>query len=281
MFNPPNDLTGTVAFVSGASRGLGRTYALALAKAGAKVFATARTAQGDPATQGSLAELEATGRAEGLDIAIGRMNLANTCDIEAAVTTCVERFGRLDTVVNNAVWTINRLDLLEIDVEEWEMAFRINVIAPYQLMRAAAAHMQKNGGGSVINLTSIAARSIESAVTSAGFPTYSVTKSALERLSSYAGADLAQSGIAVNAISPGNAEYYMRDGRDPDMEFWGAPMVHLAAQRAPGGITGKIVHTYEYGDKWGPLYDTLPTRDARLNKMLAVSDNPEGYFAQR
>jgi len=73
----------------------------------------------------------------------------------------------------------------------------------------------------------------------------------------------------------------MRDGRDPDMEFWGAPMVHLAAQRAPGGITGKIVHTYEYGDKWGPLYDTLPTRDARLNKMLAVSDNPEGYFAQR
>jgi len=117
MFNPPNDLTGTVAFVSGASRGLGRTYALALAKAGAKVFATARTAQGDPATQGSLAELEATGRAEGLDIAIGRMDLANTCDIEAAVTTCVERFGRLDTVVNNAVWTINRLDLLEIDVK--------------------------------------------------------------------------------------------------------------------------------------------------------------------
>ena len=67
-YQPPNDLSGTVALVSGASRGIGRIYALALARAGAKVLATARTVEGDPQTIGSLAELVATAQAEGIEI---------------------------------------------------------------------------------------------------------------------------------------------------------------------------------------------------------------------
>ena len=84
MYQPPNDLTGTAVIVSGASRGIGRIYALALAKAGAKVLATARTLEGDPNTIGSLAELEATAKSEGLEIATMRVDLFSEEEIAAA-----------------------------------------------------------------------------------------------------------------------------------------------------------------------------------------------------
>lgn len=280
MYQPPNDLTGTAAIVSGASRGIGRIYALALARAGAKVLATARTAQGDPGVIGSLAELEATARAEGLDLAIRRVDLAQEADIKAAVAECVDRFGRLDAVVNNATWTIKKLDSLGVDSDEWDAAFRINVKAPYFFLREAAPYMDAVGGGSVVNVTSLAGRPSKPGAGAHGYPSYAVSKAALERLSSYCGADLVERGIAVNAISPGNPEYYMRDGRQPDIDFWGSPIVHLAAQRPAKGITGQVLHTYEFGHKWGPAYASPSQWDERLEKMLAISDKPFGYYAQ-
>jgi NAD(P)-dependent dehydrogenase (short-subunit alcohol dehydrogenase family) len=281
MYQAPDDLTGTVALVSGASRGIGRIYALALARAGAKVLATARTVEGDPETIGSLAELVATAKAEGLEISACKVDLADAASITAAVDECVSRYGRIDTVVNNAVWTIKVLDFLGIDEDEWETSFRINVLGPYRFMNAAAPHMMANGGGSIVNLTSLAARHMGPGSRSHGFPTYAVTKAALERMTNYAGSELGAKGIVVNAISPGNAEWYMRDGRQPDIDFWGSPVVHLAAQRAPDGINGQIVHTYEFGTRWGPEFTTPPQRDDRLLKMLEIADKPYGYFGQR
>lgn len=280
-YQPPNDLSGTVALVSGASRGIGRIYALALAKAGAKVLATARTVEGDPAIIGSLAELVATAQAEGLEISACKLDMADKASIETAVRTCVERYGRLDTLVNNAVWTISILDSLGIEDDEWEASFRINVLGPYRFIDAAAPHLMDHGGGAVINLTSLAARHMGPGSRSHGFPTYAVTKAALERMTNYMGSELGEKGIAINAISPGNAEWYMRDGRQPDMDFWGSPIVHLAAQRAPDGINGQIVHTYEFGTRWGPEFASPPQRDERLVKMLEIADKPYGYFGQR
>ena len=127
----------------------------------------------------------------------------------------------------------------------------------------------------------MAARHMGPGSRSHGFPTYAVTKAALERMTNYMGSELGEKGIAVNAISPGNAEWYMRDGRQPDIDFWGSPIVHLAAQRAPDGINGQIVHTYEFGSRWGPEHSAPPQHDERLLKMLEIADKPYGYFAQR
>ena len=93
-YQPPNDLTGSAAIVSGASRGIGRTYALALARAGAKVLATARTVEGDPEVIGSLAELVATAKAEGIEISACKVDMLDKTSIEAAVATCVERYDQ-------------------------------------------------------------------------------------------------------------------------------------------------------------------------------------------
>jgi hypothetical protein len=57
--------------------------------------------------------------------------------------------------------------------------------------------------------------------------------------------------------------------------------VHLAAQRPPSGFSGEVVHTYEYGTRWGPEFTAPPQRDERLAKMLEYADEPFGYFRQR
>jgi citronellol/citronellal dehydrogenase len=89
-------LAGRIAIVSGANRGVGRTYALALAGAGAKVMALARSADGDPTIPGTLAELVTTGRAAGLTIAARLCDIGDEADIRHAVEQTVDR--RRDTV---------------------------------------------------------------------------------------------------------------------------------------------------------------------------------------
>ena len=281
-YQPPNDLSGTAAIVSGASRGIGRIYALALARSGAKVLATARTVEGDPRSIGSLAELVATAQAEGIEISACKVDMMDKATIAAAVATCIERYGRLDALVNNAVWGVTaKFPALGISDEEWENSFRVNVLGNYHFMEAAMPYLTQDGGGAIVNLTTLGARPSRAGAKAHGFPTYAVTKAALERLTTYCGVEFAEQGVAVNAISPGHAEYYMRDGRQPDIDYWGSPMVHLAAQRLPGGFSGEVVHTYEYGKHWGPEFTEPPQRDERLTKMLSYADEPFGYYRQR
>ena len=281
-YQPPNDLTGTTAIVSGASRGIGRIYALALAKAGAKVLATARTVEGDPEVIGSLAELVATAKEEGIEISACKVDMMDRSTIEQAVATCIERYGRLDALVNNAVWSVSgNFPPLGISDEEWENSFRVNILGNYHFMEAAMPWLTKDGGGAIVNLTTLGARPSRAGAKAHGFPTYAVTKAALERLTTYCGVEFPEQGVCVNAISPGHAEYYMRDGRQPDIDYWGSPMVHLAAQRMPEGFSGEVVHTYEYGTHWGPEFTEPPQRDERLAKMLSYADEPFGYFRQR
>lgn len=246
------------------------------------MLATARTLDGDPSVIGSLAELVATAKAEGLEISACKMDMADKASIEAAVAACMDRYGRLDALVNNAVYGVSGTgDALGISDEEWENSFRINVLGNYRFIDAAAPHLMADGGGAVVNLTTLTARPSKPGAKAHGYPTYSVTKAALERLTTYLGTELGDKGVAVNAISPGHAEYYMRDGRQPDIDYWGSPMVHLAAQRPPDGICGQVVHTYEYGTHWGPQFATPPERNERVVKMLSFADEPFGYYRQR
>lgn len=123
------------------------------------MLATARTVEGNPATIGSLAELVATAKAEGVEISPCKVDMMDRASIEEAVATCIERYGRLDALVNNAVWGVTgKFPALGISDEEWENSFRVNILGNYHFMEAAMPHLVKDGGGAIVNLTTLGAR---------------------------------------------------------------------------------------------------------------------------
>jgi len=263
-----HDLSGKVAIVAGASRGIGRTYALALAEAGARVVALARTVDGDPSKIGSLAEVVATARAAGGDLVASACDIADEASMVRAVRETVASHGGVDILLNNAIWPIRGFDALAVTLEEWAVTFKLNVGGAYVFMREVIPHMIARGGGSIINMTTASAQTSQPGTTNHGYPAYAVSKAGLERLTTYFAAEFADRNVAVNAISPGNASRYMRGGRELDRRFWGEPIVHLAWQRPQGGISGQVLHTYEFARSWGPKPAAPPQWDEQITAML-------------
>lgn len=184
------ELDGLAAIVTGASRGLGRAAALALAEQGARVLAAARSAA-------ELRELAGT--------LPGRIEPA-PCDVadpEAAAAlaqTALEAFGRLDIVVNNA-GIAPAGAFLEQDPRIWHDVMALNVSAPAALSRAAGKHMAAQGSGSIINVASTSG-----ILGKASLAAYSSSKGALIQLTKALAAEWAALGIRVNAIAPGAFE---------------------------------------------------------------------------
>jgi NAD(P)-dependent dehydrogenase (short-subunit alcohol dehydrogenase family) len=275
-------LAGKVIVVSGASKRLGRCYALALARAGAQVVALARTLGDDPAQMGTLREVEATARAEGLQVAARRCDLEDEASIRDVVEQAAREFGGIDGIVNNAVFA-DRIKSRGIARSHWDRAFGVNVRAPYVLIDTAAPHMEQRGGGSIINITSLAAgKTGKGGGAHRGLLLYGLTKAALNRMTSWYAAELEGGNIAVNAISPGDVSVYMRlvngiDPETPDREvvageqldeaFWGDPVVWLAGAR-PAQVTGEILHTYTFGESWGPSRDRPPQWSPAIQRIL-------------
>jgi 3-oxoacyl-[acyl-carrier protein] reductase len=269
------DLSGKVALVSGASRGIGRAYALALAEAGVKVVALARTVDGDPSRPGNLAELVATARARGGEVFARACDIGDEAGIVEIVRQTVADHGGVDILLNNAIWPIRGFDALKVSLEEWATTFRLNVGGAYVFMREAVPQMIARGGGSIINMTTASAQESKPGTTNHGYPAYAVTKAGLERLTTYFAAEFEDRNIAVNAISPGNVSRYMqRTGRQPDLRFWGAPILHLAQARPGAGPTGQVLHTYEFGRSWGPKPAAAAQWDEEITTLLREFEAP-------
>jgi NAD(P)-dependent dehydrogenase (short-subunit alcohol dehydrogenase family) len=264
---PERPLSGRVVVVSGASRRLGRSYAFALARAGARVVALARTLGDDPQQMGTLREVEASARADGLDVTARRCDLTDEDAVRRVVDDVAQEFGGIDGIVNNAVAFSERIECSGIARKDWDEAFAVNVRAPYLLIDGALPHMRARGGGSVVNITSLAAGSTgKGGGAHAGLLLYGLTKAALNRMTAWYAAELEDSGIAVNAISPGDVSVYLRTvnaideerpnrdvvaGEQLDEAFWGDPVVWLVGAR-PADVTGQVLHTYAFGEGWGP-----------------------------
>jgi NAD(P)-dependent dehydrogenase (short-subunit alcohol dehydrogenase family) len=184
------DLTGRVAIVTGGSRGLGRAVALGFAQAGASVVVASRKLD---ACEAVVAEIAAIGR-DGLAVAV-RMQEPN--EVRTLVAATVERFGRLDIVVNNAATVLDRT-LERLDPATFEGAFTTNLLGPLLLVQEATPHLAAGGHGSVINITSIAAHA-----SSPGRYLYPPAKAALTQVTRTLARDLGRQGIRVNAIAPG------------------------------------------------------------------------------
>jgi NAD(P)-dependent dehydrogenase (short-subunit alcohol dehydrogenase family) len=201
-----NELHGKVALVTGASRGLGRAIALAFAREGAALSICARGAGQLDATAEAVRRLGAPVLAVAADI-------AGAGDRERLVALTLDRFGRVDVLVNNAS-TLGPTPLpLLADTEpgDFEEVVRVNLAAPFLLTRALAGSMLMRGSGLIVNVSSDAAVN--------GYPgwgAYSAAKAGLDALTRVWAAELAGSGVRIVSVDPGDMDTAMHRAARPD-----------------------------------------------------------------
>jgi NAD(P)-dependent dehydrogenase (short-subunit alcohol dehydrogenase family) len=210
-----------VAFITGASRGIGRGCALELAKRGLDLVLTARTVTGAERLEhsstvrksstaplpGSLEETATEARALGAEALVVKLDLARREDWPAAVEAAVDRFGRIDVLVNNGRYVgPGHMDPFEdTPVELIEQMLLCNVIAPLHLVKLCLPIMKRQGGGIVINITSSAGeREIPAPIGQGGWGLgYSLSKAAFNRMVPGLAKELRAYNIAVIGLMPG------------------------------------------------------------------------------
>jgi citronellol/citronellal dehydrogenase len=194
-------LAGKVAIVTGASRGLGQYVAEGYAREGAAVVVAARTEQvRDERLPGTIYETAARITAAGGRALPVRCNVAEPAEVEALVQRTLAEFGRVDILVNNAAVQPPG-GMSTVQLRHWDVEFRVNVHGPFYCTRAVLDPMRAQGSGCIINVSSRAADMVWQG--QAGH--YGVTKATLEAMTKAFAAELAEAGIAVNALKPEGA----------------------------------------------------------------------------
>jgi NAD(P)-dependent dehydrogenase (short-subunit alcohol dehydrogenase family) len=194
-------LEGKVALITGASQGLGRALALAYAKGGARVVINARSEE----SIRPVAEEVDSSDAEVLALAA---DVSKGADVERLVGAAVERFGRIDVLVNNAGLLGPRVAIVDYPEDEWRRVIDANLTGPFLVSRAVIPHMPE--GGSIVNVVS--GVSVEGR---AEWGAYSVSKFGIEGLTQILAAELEERGIRVNAVDPGGMRTTMRAAAYP------------------------------------------------------------------
>jgi NAD(P)-dependent dehydrogenase (short-subunit alcohol dehydrogenase family) len=262
-----------VAFVTGASRGIGRGCALHLAKAGFDVVIAARTMRdderptfGDVRVPGSLeataAEIEARGR-HALPV---RLDLLDRASCRAAVETALTHFGRVDVLVNNAIYASAMRPFEHTPIEEFDKAFAANVVAPLDLIQQLLPHWKAAGAGMAIGITSGAGHNeTAAAVGAGGWPlAYSLTKAAFNRMAAGVAKELKQYDIAVVNLEPGFiateqmtlvlSQHGIDAGNGLPVDVPGAVCAYIASHATPMTFSGRTVDAPQMAS-WMQLLD--------------------------
>lgn len=192
------DLTGKVAVVTGASRGLGQGMAIGLAQAGASIVAVASTAENASDT---VAKIQALG---GKAVALGCQQ-DDPAQVKQLVTDSIAAFGQVDILVNNA-GTIRRAPAEEFSDEDWDAVMETNINGVFRLSRGIGKHMLERGSGKIINIASLL--SFSGGIT---VPAYAASKGAVMQLTKALANEWAARGLQVNAIAPG---YFSTDNTE-------------------------------------------------------------------
>lgn len=191
-------LHGKVALVTGASQGIGRETALALVEGGAKVAVAARNEE----RLGALVE-EIAGRG-GVALAV-KMDVADAEQVKAGFKMVLEKFGRLDILVNNAAITRDGL-ALRMKQDDWDAVIRTNLTGAHLCIQQALGTMMRARTGRIINIASVVAQ-----MGNAGQANYVAAKAGLIGLTKALAMEIASRNVTVNAIAPGFIETPMTD----------------------------------------------------------------------
>lgn len=236
-------LTGKVALVTGASQGIGRAIAVALAAAGARVALAARNEQ-------KLAEVAGQIQSAGGEALSIKMDVAEPEQIKSGFQQVLAKFARLEILVNNAAITHDGL-ALRMKLDDWDTVLRTNLTAAHLCTQQALSTMMKQRWGRIINITSVVAET-----GNAGQANYVAAKAGLIGLTRAIAMEMASRNITVNAVAPGFISTPMTDplpdkvkeemkariplGRFGTENDVAAAIVFLASEEA-GYITGHVL----------------------------------------
>ncbi len=237
-------LPGKVALVTGASRGIGRAIALALAAEGAKVAVNYATSSG--AADAVVAEITAAG---GEACALGA-DVSQADQVDNLIAAVTNKWGQIDVLVNNAGITRDTL-LLRMKLEDWQTVIDLNLTGVFLCCRAVSKIMLKQKSGRIINITSVSGL-----MGNPGQANYSAAKAGVIGLTKTLAKEFASRGITVNAVAPGfiatdmtkdlkGAEEVLKFiplGRFGEAEEVAGMVRFLAADPAAAYITGQVMN---------------------------------------
>lgn len=238
-------LSGQIALVTGASRGIGRAIAERLASEGAVV--ALNYLQRQDAAEEVLAGIQASsGRAE-----LCRFDVASGTEVTSAIQNLVDRYGKIDILVNNAGLALDNL-LLRLKEEDWERVMNVNLKGVFLCTKAVTRFMIRQRSGRIINLTSVVAQTGNS-----GQAAYSAAKAGVIGFTKTMAKELASRAITVNAVAPGFIETDMTGSLPEQVKSgylslipagrWGtaaevAEVVAFLAGPLAGYITGQVIN---------------------------------------
>ncbi len=225
------DLRGRVALVTGAGRGLGRHFALALASAGATVALVSRT-------RAELEETAAMLRDTGGEAHVIVADVTDDAAVEAMVDETVRALGGLDIAVNNAGMN-RRWPALDYPIADFDAVLRLNLRAYFIVARAAGRHMIRRGHGRLINISSVLGH--------AGLPNqagYATSKGAIAQLTKVLAIEWAKTGVTVNCIAPAYFETEMTRPLfdDPERRAFIEDRTPMGRWGQPAELAGALIY---------------------------------------
>ena len=221
-------LTGKVALITGGGRGIGRAVALHYAREGGTLALCARTASEIEKTVAEIRTLKA-------DCEGWTCDVSDEESVRSLVSNVLERFGRIDVLVNNAGVMTRPTPFEEIEPKKWDYTIAVNLRGPFLVTRAVLPAMFKQKSGSIINVSSDIGRGAY-----ANFASYAASKWGLEGLTQTLAAEVRSDGIRVNSVAPGYVATKMTGFQGTKPESVTDVFVYLAASESKN-VTGKML----------------------------------------
>jgi len=281
------DISGKVALVTGASRGIGRAIAQRLASAGATVVVTARSVDQEASATRVGVQRKMTGtlagtvalieRSGGRAMAMGA-DLADPQERDSLVDRVARRAGAIDILINNAGFC-DFVQVADMPMDVFERTLDHYVRAPFALAKSAIAHMRERGAGWIVNITSAQAlpvgRPFPEYLAVSGDTVYSAAKAAINRFTQGLAAELLAANIAVNAVgpstaimTPGAADYIPGGYPTEDVAYLAETV--LAMCHLPAALrTGLIAHSMHF-----PWHHGIPVRSLDGRTVLPRTAPP-------
>lgn len=222
-------VAGRVAFITGASQGIGRACALALAEAGANLALAARNEE-------KLAAVAKEVEAKGGQAATFRVDVSSEDEVKAAIKAAIQRLGKVDILVNNAGITKDTL-LMRMKRADWDSVIQTNLSGAFFCTQAVLGSMLKQRWGRIINITSVFGQ-----MGQVGQGNYSASKAGLIGFTMAMAREVASRSITVNAVAPGYIETAMTEGLSADLKAKVNGMIPLGR----GGTDMEVAHAVRF-----------------------------------